>query len=193
MSKYSCIILASQSERRKQLLTATGVVFETLTPEVEEINIGRYFRHIPLINAVLKAHAVSIDNSEAVVIGADTVIEFNNQIIGKPKNLEDSRRILGLLSGQRHFVSTAVCLRCRELDAEIRFVETSEVEFKSLGAATIEQYLSKVFTLDKAGAYNIDEYGDLLINQVKGNIDNIIGLPCVKLLRALHSIQALKY
>lgn len=181
------IILASQSARRKQLLAATGVVFEVLSPNVEEINADRYFRHIPLINAALKAHAVSTDHPETLVIGADTVIEFNGQIIGKPQDLDDARRILGLLSGQRHFVSTAICLQCRKQDIEIRFTESSEVEFKPFGDAIIEYYLSKVFTLDKAGAYNIDEYGDLLISGVKGDIDNVIGLPCAKLLRAIHA------
>lgn len=187
------VILASQSERRKQLLTASGVSFEALSPNALEINDGRYFRHIPLVNAMLKAHSVSIDYPEALIIGADTVIEFNDQIIGKPKDLDDARRILGLLSGRYHFVLTAICLQCRKLDIEIHFIETSEVEFKTLSAETIEHYLSKVFTLDKAGAYNIDEYGDLLISQVKGEIDNIIGLPCSKLLRALNAIQVLQY
>lgn len=191
MMKSLPVILASQSVRRKQLLTDSGVSFDSLSPNALEISNGRYFRHIPLINAVLKAHSISIDYPEALVIGADTVIEFNDQIIGKPNDLDDARRILGLLSGRRHFVLTAVCLQCQESNIDIRFTETSEVEFKTLNVEIIEQYLSKVFTLDKAGAYNIDEYGSLLVSQVKGDIDNIIGLPCSKLLCALHAVQAL--
>ncbi len=185
------IILASQSPRRKTLLTEAGFSFDVCSTDVEEIECGAYSRHIPLINAIRKASAAARLFPDALVIGADTAIEFDGTIIGKPRDLEDARRILKTLSGQCHRVITGVALFCRARCLETTFSEESTVCFKPLTEAVINTYLSRVHVLDKAGAYNIAEHGELLIDRVEGPRDNIIGLPCEKLALALRTAMLL--
>lgn len=191
MTKMPPIILASQSPRRTKLLSEAGVAFEVCPVEVEELSAGRYFCHIALINALSKAHQSSRLHPEAMVIGADTVIELDHKIIGKPGSLEDARRILARLSGRRHAVSTAICICSVQFDIEVRFIETTFVDFRELDDTIICDYMSKVDVLDKAGAYNIDEHGDMLVANIIGEKDNVIGLPCKKLLQAIYAIEAL--
>ena len=186
------IILASQSPRRKTLLAEAGFSFNVYSPDVEEIDSGAYSRHIPLINAIRKASAAARLFPGDLVIGADTAIEFNGTIIGKPENMEEARRILKTLSGQCHRVITGVALFGRTRCLETTFSEESTVCFKPLTEAAIETYLSRVHVLDKAGAYNIAEHGELLIDRVEGPRDNIIGLPCEKLSQALRTAMMLQ-
>lgn len=181
------LILASQSPRRRKLLAEAGFVFDVRVFDTAEISGGIYSLHVPLLNAIRKAEAAAEHFPGDLVIGADTVIEFNGAIIGKPRDLSDARCILRTLSGRCHLVITGVALQCRELNVKIGFSVESTVEFKQLDESAIDRYLAHVEVLDKAGAYNIDEYGDILIQRVEGPIDNIIGLPCEKLSQALNS------
>jgi septum formation protein len=173
------------------LLGGAGFSFDICSPEVEEVEDGMYACHIPLVNAVRKAAAVSGMFPGSLVIGADTAIECDGLLIGKPCGLEDARRTLMMLSGRRHRVITGVALLARQWNLETTFSEESFVYFKPFGDAVVNDYLARVEVLDKAGSYNIAESGELLISRIEGPRDNIIGLPCEKLSRAIQAAASL--
>ena len=137
------------------------------------------------MNAELKARAVSRLCPEDIVIGADTAIIFENEMIGKPRDLDDARKILTKLSGKTHQVVTGIAV-LRGGEKPLRFVwrEVSEVGFKELSPAVIEEYIQQVHVLDKAGAYAIQEHGDMIISSWE-NMNNIIGLPLERLKNVL--------
>ncbi len=171
------IILASASPRRSALLKEAGPIFASmriLTSDVEEGND-------PLDNAMRKAEAVAQMNSQALVIGADTVIRFEGKTIGKPADLEDAKRILAMLSGRTHDVATGVCVRCVEAGILVRFEETTHVTFRALTPGIIDKYVQDVNVLDKAGAYAIQEHGEDIIEKIDGSLTNVIGLPVERL------------
>ena len=171
------VILASASPRRSALLKEAGPVFadmQVMTSHVEEGND-------PLENAMRKAEAVAQLNPKAIVIGADTVIRFEGEIIGKPADLEDAKRILAKLSGHTHDVATGVCVRCVEADYLVRFEEATHVTFRTLTPQMIDDYIKAVNVLDKAGAYAIQEHGEDIIESIDGSLTNVIGLPVERL------------
>ena len=135
----------------------------------------------PLENALLKAEAVAKLNPQAIVIGADTVIRFEGETIGKPADLEDAKRILAKLSGRTHDVATGVCVRCVEADILVRFEEVTHVIFRTLTPEAIDNYVKAVNVLDKAGAYAIQERGEDIIERIEGSLTNVIGLPVERL------------
>lgn len=171
------VILASASPRRSALLKEAGPAFadmRIMTSHVEEGND-------PLENALRKAGAVAQLNPRAIVIGADTVIRFAGEIIGKPADLDDAKRILAKLSGHTHDVATGVCVRCVEADYLVRFEEATHVTFRTLTPQMIDGYIQAVNVLDKAGAYAIQEHGDDIIESIDGSLTNVIGLPVERL------------
>ena len=178
------LILASKSERRKQLLAEMSVEFKIDCADTDELSTG-YPRNIALLNAIAKAHAVAADYPHDLIIGADTVIEFENRVIGKPAGRADAFNIIKSLSGKPHYVVTAICLINRSRNLECIFTESTKVFFRPLTDATINNYLDQVHVLDKAGAYAIQECGDMIIEKIEGPMDNVVGLPCAKLKTAL--------
>ena len=171
------IILASASPRRSALLREAGLMFasmQILTSHVEEGGD-------PLENAMRKADAVAQMNPRALVIGADTVIRFGGETIGKPADIEDAKRILAMLSGRTHDVATGVCVRCVEADILVRFEDITHVTFRTLTPGIIDKYVQDVNVLDKAGAYAIQEHGEDIIERIDGSLTNVIGLPVERL------------
>jgi len=171
------IILASASPRRSSLLREAGPAFadiRIMTSHVEEGND-------PLENAMRKAEVVAELNPQAIVIGADTVIRFEGETIGKPADLEDAKKILARLSGHTHDVATGVCVRCIEADFLVRFEEATHVTFRPLTPEIIDKYVQDVNVLDKAGAYAIQEHGEDIIESIDGSLTNVIGLPVERL------------
>lgn len=181
------IVLASASPRRKQLLVKCGVdSFEIdvsgvpeLAPDPENIH------SLALDNAVRKAEEVVRRHPDALVIAADTVIELDNEILGKPADHEEAVRFLLRLAGRTHHVVTGVCLRSLEPEITVRFAEKSEVDFKPFGLDVAEKYMRLVNVLDKAGAYAIQEHPELIASAVRGSLDNVVGLPVERLSEAL--------
>jgi septum formation protein len=178
------LILASKSERRKQLLAEMGLTFRTVSAETVELTSG-FHRSIALANAVIKARAVAADYPQDIVLGADTVIEYENRVIGKPADLADAFAILKSFSGKPHYVVTGICLINRSRSIECIFAESTKVYFRQLDDTTIAGYLDKVHVLDKAGAYAIQEFGGMIVEKIEGPLDNVVGLPCDKLKAAL--------
>ena len=175
------LILASESPRRRELLKRLGFPFTAEGADIEELEQpekGCSVSVLPRLNAERKASDVSDRNPDAVVIGADTAIVFGDQLIGKPKDLEDARRILTMLSGKEHQVITGLAV-VRSGDAPFfrSWSEVSRVKFLPFSNEVIGEYLSLVNVLDKAGAYAIQEHGDMIVSGISGGMENIIGLP----------------
>lgn len=171
------IILGSVSPRRKKILESLGVSFSVWVSDTSEIHDSEDPVHTVVFNARAKYRACRVQHPEAALITADTLVWFEGALIGKPKDLEEAARFLRSFSGRTQIVYTAVALgRPGETEADIR-VEASSVTFKHLSEETIRDYLARTQPLDRAGAYDIDENGDLLIARYCGSYTNIMGLP----------------
>lgn len=180
------IVLASSSPRRSELLRSAGLTFRTATADAVEIHdpaLG--LPGLVLSNARTKALAVASAHPACVVIGADTLVWLDGHALGKPGDLDQARRMLTRLSGRVHEVATGVHLVRLEPRRQIEFHETTRVRFRAYDADVIEAYLERVHVLDKAGAYALQEHGELLVESVEGNRSNVVGLPLERTLAAL--------
>ncbi len=176
------LILASASPRRADLLRGMEVSFTVINSAAEEAHHEDFTaRELCLLNAYRKARAVAKLHPQALVLGADTLVYLGTTLYGKPADMADARRMLSDLAGHTHQVVTGLCLlqlaphRCR------LFAETTNVSFKELSPTTIDAYLRAIQPLDKAGAYAIQDHGDMLVRQVDGSFTNVVGLPVERL------------
>ncbi|MBR2345319.1 MAG: septum formation protein Maf [Lentisphaeria bacterium] len=179
------LILASQSPRRCELLQRCGFDFTIRTAEVEELTCLPDLAKLPQENARRKAAAVAASYPDALVLGADTMIIFENQAVGKPHDLDEAAEFLRRFSGKMHEVVTGLALLCPARDICDVWSEVSQVTFKKLTPEVIAEYLQKVPVLDKAGAYAIQEHGDMIVADYTGELENIIGLPLIRLRKRL--------
>jgi len=180
------IVLASSSPRRRELLQSAGLEFSTETCDAVEIHdpaLG--LAGLVTANARTKALTVAAAHPEAIVLGADTLVWVDGRALGKPADLPEARRMLALLAGRVHEVATGVHLVRLESRRQIEFHEVTRVRFRALDAAVIEDYLSRVHVTDKAGAYALQEHGELLVESVEGSRSNVVGLPLQRTLAAL--------
>ena len=172
------LILASASPRRRELLAQLGHEFQVMPAEVVEheapdADPREMVRH----NAALKADWVAARHPDATVIGADTTVFVDRTVLNKPRDADEARAMLRMLSGRSHTVFTGLAIR-RQCDGlKLERGVASEVTLKVLDEATISLYLSKVHTLDKAGGYGIQEEGHLIVAGYTGSLTNIVGLP----------------
>ena len=178
------IILASASPRRKELLSHIINDFKIIPSSIEEIIPD----NLPAIDTATylstqKALEVSKNNPNDIVIAADTIIVFNNEIYGKPKNKKDAKKMLSSFSGNTHLVVTGVCVSCKE--RTISFSSVNEVEFYKLTEQEIDEYLSHDEYEDKAGSYAIQGKANLFVKSIKGDYNSIVGLPVAQLNRVL--------
>ena len=180
-------ILASASPRRRDLLREHGYTFTVLAPEVEEIAPPDLTpAEVTLANARLKARAIAAQHPGAMVIGADTVVAFEGEIFGKPRDMEHAVEMLTRLTGRVHEVWSGVWLVGRE--RETGFNEVTRVRFRELNAKQIRAYLERIGPLDKAGAYAAQDDQGELIDHFEGCFDNVIGLPMKSLAWALERL-----
>lgn len=174
----SQLILASASPRRRELLGQLGAEFTVLPADVTEHEAADAEpRAMVLHNAALKADWISSLHPDATVLGADTTVFVGNTVLNKPADAAEARAMLRMLSGTTHTVFTGLAVRRARDGLKLDQGVASEVTFKILTEAAIEEYLAKVHTLDKAGGYAIQEETDLIVSGYKGQLTNIIGLP----------------
>ncbi len=172
------LILASASPRRRELLAQLGLPFEVVVAEVVEHEERTTDpRTMVAHNAALKADWVAERHPDAWVLGADTTVFIDGHALNKPADRAEARAMLRQLSGRTHTVFTGLALRHHAKGVRVDRGVASEVTFKDLDEATIETYLARVHTLDKAGGYAIQEHGDLIIARQTGSFSNIVGLP----------------
>ncbi len=179
MNEEPKIILASASPRRRQLLDLIGLPHLVRPADVEEVKLPlESATDFALRAARDKATAVAADTN-LPVLGSDTVVEIDDQALGKPVDRADAIRMLGLLSGRTHHVHTAVALahggRCESI------VDTTAVRFRPLSDAVIDWYTSTEEPMDKAGAYAVQGRGGLLVEGIDGSPHTVIGLPVHRL------------
>jgi len=137
------------------------------------------------INAYRKARAVAKKNPDILVLGADTVVGLGATLFGKPVDMPEAERMLARLQGRTHQVVTAICLLNLRHHRQKIFTESTAVTFRRLDAAKIRRYLTKVNPLDKAGAYAIQEEGDLIVEKIAGSYSNVVGLPIERVTKEL--------
>ena len=180
------LILASHSPRRRELLHKFGIDFKTVVVEVEEENNGLPTATAEL-NARRKAEAVSVQYPQSLILGADTIVVLDGQILGKPSSEESAIEMLSALSGREHKVITAVAL-ARWGQAIRVFSETTTVCFRALSREEIESYAATGEPLDKAGGYGIQGFGGLLVESIQGCYYNVVGLPMSRLVVELRAL-----
>jgi nucleoside triphosphate pyrophosphatase len=176
------LILASASPRRAELLRQLGIEFKVVPSTVPEIHHDELTaQEVCQINAYRKARAVAKRFPDTLVLAADTLVYQDSVLFGKPSNLEEAYQMLGELQGRTHNVVTAICLLHLREHRQRIFAENTAVTFRPLDAVKIRRYLTRVNPLDKAGAYAIQEEGDLIIEKIAGSYTNVVGLPIERL------------
>ena len=168
------LILASGSPRRAKILRDLGVEFEIVKTEAPEVSIPHDPVRTVTENALAKLHAAPTEGR--ATLAADTIVWFNNRIYGKPRDLDEAKEFLRELSGQTHVVFTGVAFRAEDGTERTACVE-SRVTFRGLSEEMIDDYVARVHPTDRAGAYDIDESGDLIVASYDGSYENIMGLP----------------
>lgn len=198
LKKYS-VVLASNSPRRKELLSGLGVNFSVKTlPDVDESFPDTLKgEEIPLFIARKKADAYkmlfsSVTSNEVeeplLVITADTIVWIEDEVLGKPANATEARAMLSKLSGKKHQVITGVCLTTASWQKS--FAAVSEVQFSSLTEEEMDYYIQNYCPYDKAGAYGVQEWiGFIGVESIQGSYFNVMGLPIQRLYRELKTIK----
>lgn len=186
LKKYN-IVLASNSPRRRELLAGLGISFEVRVPkDIDESYPDNLRAHdVPLYIAAKKAEGNRrYMQPHDLVITADTVVIAGGEILGKPADAGDARRMLSKLSGRTHCVVTGVCLTTA--DRQRRFAVSTDVTFKELSDEEIDHYVSAYSPLDKAGAYGIQEWiGYIGVTGLNGSYFNVVGLPVQRIYQEL--------
>ena len=185
------LILASASPRRKELLTKAGYKFEVVVSKIDEsifptenIEPAEYAKRL----ALAKAKDVSARFSDCFVLGADTVVDFNGEIIGKPADSKDAERIIRKIFSAPHKVITAVAIVGKNSGFEIVESDTTIIYPKELTDAKIAEHIEGGLWLGKSGAFGITENGDDFIERIEGSLTNVMGLPMELLERMLRGL-----
>ena len=179
------LILASESPRRRDILQKAGFQFEIHAVPVMELKHSDDPTALPLQNALLKARTAAEDFPHALTLGADTVVLHGGRILGKPSDEKSAEEMLFSLSGATHEVVTGIALVSPANNICLNWHETTAVTFKPFSRETVREYMKLVPVLDKAGAYGIQEHGDMLLAEMNGELENVIGLPIRKLQKLL--------
>ncbi len=181
------VVLASQSPRRKELLAVIFEKFDVVPAKGEEIidkNVPVFL--VPRNLAYNKCREVSQIHSDSLVIGCDTAVIFDNEIMGKPKDKEDAFRMLKQLSGNTHQVISGTAIYYK--GQYYSFSCTTDVTFRKLSDGDINDYILTGEPFDKAGAYGIQGEGSLLVEKINGDYFNVVGLPVSELAKRIKDI-----
>ena len=179
------LILASNSPRRRELLAKLNYPFEIVPSNCEEVTTSVKPTDVVQDLATLKAREVFATHPDCVVIGCDTVVDFNGEIMGKPKNHEHASRMLHALSGNTHYVHTGVCVLSPV--GEWLFCDSTKVVFRVLTEKEIDDYIERGEADGKAGAYGIQDDSHFA-ESYEGDFDNVVGLPTCRVKEILDKI-----
>ena len=185
-----CLVLASASPRRRHLLADRGYDLEVVAPVVKELHSDKLtLREATCYNALRKGLIVARAHPGRVVLGADTLVALDQQLIGKPADRAEAARLLRLLSGRMHFVASSVFIVHLHRGKSLAFSVLSRVVFKKLSDRMIEEYLASIDPLDKAGGYAAQGTGRAIIASIIGSRSNVIGLPLKETAAALERFE----
>lgn len=177
------IILASKSPRRKKMLRGIGLKFIIWSGEVDEHTDKEYKPH-SLVKTLAKRKAFQAykeikQPKDTLIISADTVVVLDGKILGKPKDDDNAREMLASMSGRCHYVYSGICAiyngKC------VSDYEKTQIKFRKISSDEIERYIQTGEHKDKAGSYGIQEKGGYFVEKVNGDINNVVGLPILKL------------
>lgn len=182
-------VLASASPRRRELFSLLNIPFEIITSDVEETsviadNMEQYVTEVSL----LKTRDVAKKCPGKTVIGADTIVVYDHQLLHKPTSFDEAVKHLQTLSNNAHIVMTAVAILTPD-GQEITFVEKTKVVFKELPISLIHAYVKTGDSFDKAGGYGIQTDGALFVDRIEGDYNNVVGLPLASLVESLLSLK----
>lgn len=176
------IILASKSPRRRKILKELGINYKLWSGEADE-TVDKKYRPDVLVRLLAKrkasACACEVDTRDTLIISADTVVALNGKILGKPKDDEDAFNMLRSMSGTTHYVYSGVCAIYN--GKTVCASEKTKIKFREISDREIERYLATGEHRDKAGSYGIQEKGGYFVESVSGDINNVVGLPVLKL------------
>ncbi|MDE0838086.1 MAG: Maf family protein [Kiritimatiellae bacterium] len=180
------LVLASASPRRVKLLSDAGYTFVQQAAHVSEAQPGTAApTTLCLKNAQRKAHAVAETRPDALVLGVDTIVVLDNDVLGKPADRTQAHAYLTRLQGRTHQVLSGVTLLRHVTQTECTFVTSSDVIFKTLTPSIIDAYLDRIEYSDKAGGYAAQDHGDMIITKINGSYSNVVGLPIERLAQEL--------
>lgn len=183
------IILASGSAARKALLKQIGIDAVVIKSNIDErCVVTDEPESLVCRLAELKAETVAKKFDDGIVLGFDTVVSFEDKIIGKPASLEEARKIISEFSGKSHRIHTGICIIDIARNKKLVGNETTEVFFRKLTETEIDRYIRRDRVLEKAGAYSVLESGGLLIERIEGCFFNIVGIPLAKLSVMMHRL-----
>lgn len=187
------LILASASPRRREILTRLGLAFSVDPADIDETQAAseppeRYVARLAEDKARAVAGALS---GPVAVLGADTTVVIDREVLGKPRDAADSERMLRLLRGREHAVHTAVALvLCPEAEARV-VIATTRVRFRDFNDATLLRYVASGEGRDKAGSYGIQDLGQALVSEIHGSYTNVVGLPAAETIELLEQAGVL--
>lgn len=180
------MILASASPRRRELLEKLGLSFTVRVADIEECPLAHETpQQFVLRTATEKAKIVSQHHPHAWILGADTVVVLDNEILGKPVDADDARRLLTRLAGRWHEVLTGFCLCRKDIPHLTAHVVTTAVKFVDFDKTIAAAYVQTGEPLDKAGAYGIQGKGGFLVERITGSYSNVVGLPLTEVIGKL--------
>jgi|SRR5690242_3426819 septum formation protein len=185
MARKVRVVLASQSPRRRELLSLVGIPHEVLPANIDESYLPG---EVPLGHAerLARTKAETIAAPDAVTIGSDTIVVVDGEVLGKPRDDEDAARMLRRLSGRSHIVITGVAVRWR--DRTVSAAEQVGVTFRRLSETDIRAYVATGEPMDKAGAYGIQGYGATIVERVDGDYFAVMGLALNRMTRLLEEL-----
>lgn len=193
MTKDIELYLASQSPRRRELLTQVGIAFDVIAVDIDESAKSNESAEEYVLRLAKEKALTGWDSEKEKilpVLGSDTAVVIKGKILGKPENSTDAKRMLALLSGNKHQVMTAVSLAVQSEDpaqAELSsIISVSDVTFKVLSTAEIEQYISSGECDDKAGSYAIQGLAAAFITHLSGSYSGVMGLPLYETIELLN-------
>ena len=181
------VVLASASPRRRDLLDLIGIRHTVSPADTDEsLRVGELPEAYAERLARAKAETLAAANPEALIIGADTIVVIDDTVLGKPRDIGDAERMLGILSGRSHTVMTAVAVNY--LRQTVSTVEMVDVTFRPLNEDEIRNYIATGEPMDKAGAYGIQGYGATIVRRIDGDYFAVMGLSLVKLVALMAEV-----
>lgn len=186
------IILASGSPRRKEILESLKICFEKQKSSFDEESVLSSIEdpiELVKILAYEKASsAIKCERRDGIYLGADTIVVFDEKVLGKPKSMEEAEEFLKLLSGKMHYVYTGIALIDSSSSKEFVGFGETKVYMRAFGDREIKDYIKTQEPMDKAGAYGIQGVGATLIEKIEGDFYNVMGLPIPKLVEGLKTL-----